>query len=103
MKRIWAKWKQFTLLHSTIDRRKISLATMTKGIPECRVEDEEQNHSRTGSSVAETKKGETKGVLNATTLIKRRKKFNRNLTEITKKYHKAFLASLNPPLYIHTR
>ena len=44
---------------------------------ECRLEDEEQN-AKIGSSVAETKKGETKGVLNATTLIKRRKKFNRN-------------------------
>ena len=55
------------------------------------------------SSSEETKKGEsksTKGPLNATTLITRRKKFNRNLTEIAKKHHKVFLASLKPPLHI---
>jgi chromatin licensing and DNA replication factor 1 len=65
---------------------------------ECRMEDERK------SSTEETKKkGETrstKGTLNATTLITRRKKFNRNLTEIAKKHHKAFLASLEPPLHI---
>ena len=33
-------------------------------------------------------------------LIKRRKKFHFNLTETAKKHHKAFLASLNPPLHI---
>jgi chromatin licensing and DNA replication factor 1 len=52
------------------------------------------------SSEETKKKGETKGTLNATTLITRRKKFNRNLTEIAKKHHKAFLASLEPPLHI---
>ena len=65
---------------------------------ECSVEENERK-----SSSEETKKGETKstkGALNATTLIKRRKKFNRNLTEIAKKHHKAFLASLKPPLHI---
>ena len=64
---------------------------------ECSMEDERK------SSSEEMKKGETKstkGALNATTLIKRRKKFNRNLTEIAKKHHKAFLASLKPPLHI---
>ena len=69
---------------------------------ECRLEDEEQD-DRTDSNVVDLKKGEPKSVrsaLNATTLIKRRKRFNRNLTEISKKHHKAFLASLNPPLHI---
>ena len=64
---------------------------------ECSVEDERK------SSSEEMKKGETKSTksaLNATMLIKRRKKFNRNLTEIAKKHHKAFLASLKPPLHI---
>ena len=61
---------------------------------ECSVEEERK------SSSEEMKKGETKSALNATTLIKRRKKFNRNLTEIAKKHHKAFLASLKPPLHI---
>ena len=65
---------------------------------ECSVEEDERK-----SSSEEMKKGEsknTKGALNATMLIKRRKKFNRNLTEIAKKHHKVFLASLKPPLHI---
>ena len=65
---------------------------------ECSMEEDERK-----SSSEQMKKGETKstrGALNATTLITRRKKFNRNLTEITKKHHKAFLASLKPPLHI---
>ena len=66
---------------------------------ECRLGDEGENNG-TDSNVIETKKRETKSVLNATTLIKRRKKFNHNLTEIAKKHHKAFLASLSPPLHI---
>ena len=69
---------------------------------ECRLEDAEQNN-QTDSNVRDVKQGEPKSVrssLNATTLIKRRKRFNRNLTEITKKHHKAFLASLDPPLHI---
>lgn len=40
------------------------------------------------------------GSINPTTLIRRRKKFNQNLTELVKRHHKAFLASLNPPLTI---
>ena len=66
---------------------------------ECRVEDEEQSIAAAGPKNNETKKI-TKGVLNATTLIKRRKRFNQNLTEIAKKHHRAFLASLKPPLHI---
>ena len=42
----------------------------------------------------------TSNALNPTTLIKRRKRFKHNLSEITKKHHKAFLASLDPPLTI---
>ena len=61
---------------------------------ECSVEDERKRSSE------EAKKGETKSALNATMLITRRKKFNRNLTEIAKKHHKVFLASLKPPLHI---
>ena len=69
-------------------------------VVECSVEEDERK-----SSSEETKKGEsksTKGALNATTLITRRKKFYQNLTEIAKKHHKVFLASLNckPPLHI---
>ena len=66
---------------------------------ECRAGDDEQSSAAAGMKNGETKKI-TEGVLNATTLIRRRKRFNRNLTEIAKKHHRAFLASLKPPLHI---
>jgi chromatin licensing and DNA replication factor 1 len=65
---------------------------------ECRVEEERSSSAEETKEKGATKN--TKGALNATTLIKRRKKFNQNLTEIIKKLHKAFLASLKPPLHI---
>ena len=67
---------------------------------ECRLEDDEEKNGKTDTSVVEKEKRETKTALNATTLIKRRKRFNRSLTDIAKEHHKTFLASLSPPLHI---
>ncbi|XP_059849058.1 DNA replication factor Cdt1 [Hypanus sabinus] len=38
--------------------------------------------------------------LKASHMLLRRRIFHRNLTNIVKQYHKAFLASLNPPMYV---
>ena len=64
---------------------------------ECRLEEDEGRGRGDGGTV-ETKK--TSSTINPTILIKRRKRFNRNLTEMAKKHHKSFLASLDPPLTI---
>ena len=63
------------------------------------MEDDEQSGVAGDTKNGETKKI-TKGVLNTSTLIERRKRFNQNLTGIAKKHHRAFLASLKPPLHI---
>lgn len=69
---------------------------------ECRLEEEAD---RDGSKGVEAKgRGATSArstnMPSATTLLRRRKKFHCNLTEIAKKHHEAFLASLSPPLSI---
>ena len=66
----------------------------------------ETSERRCGDKIVEANKRDvsnssgTSSALNPSMLIKRRKRFKHNLTEITKKHHKAFLASLYPPLTI---
>ena len=71
---------------------------------ECRLEQEEGvgggDRKETESKKKDGGKANTVSALNPTTMIKRRKTFKQNLTEIAKGHHKAFLASLDPPLTI---
>lgn len=48
----------------------------------------------------EMKADKSNAILNSSALLRRRKVFNKNLGEITRRHHKKFLSSLNPPLEI---